>query len=145
MAQGALVIGHGAASAAGCIRTIAQPGHRIRRLQRLRQSEVQHLHDAIGSQLDVGGLQVAVDDALLVRGFEGFGDLLGDGERFINRNRTLGDAIRQRRPLDQFHHQRDGARALFEAVNLRDVGMVQGGEDFSLALKPRESFRVAGD
>ena len=36
-------------------------------------------------------------------------------------------------------------RALFETVNLRDVRMVQGGEDYSLALKPRESFRDARD
>ena len=86
-----------------------------------------------------------MDDPLLVRGFEGLGNLLRDGERLIHRDSALGNAVGQRRSLDQFHHERDGARALFEAVNLRDVRMVQGGEDFSLALKPRESVRVAGD
>ena len=33
----------------------------------LAEAEVEHLHDAVGRDLDVGGLQVAVDDALLVR------------------------------------------------------------------------------
>ena len=46
------------------------------RLQRLRQTEVEHLHRAVGADLDVGRLQIAMDDALLVRGFERLGDLL---------------------------------------------------------------------
>ena len=36
-----------------------------------------------------------MDDALLMRCFEGFGDLLGDGEGFIERDRTLFDPICQ--------------------------------------------------
>ena len=51
---------------------------RPRRLERFRQTEVQHLHGAIGAQLDVGGLQVAMNDAALVGGFEGVGDLPRD-------------------------------------------------------------------
>ena len=82
---------------------------------------------------------------MLVRGFQRFSNLLRDGQRLIHRNGTLSDAVGERRPFDQFHHQRNRARALFETVNLGDVRMVQGGEDFSLSLKPRESFRVAGD
>ena len=46
------------------------------RLHRLCQAEVEHLDGAVGADLDVGGLEVAVDDALLVRGFERLGDLL---------------------------------------------------------------------
>ena len=75
-------------------------------LERLRQTEVQHLHHAVGAHFDVGGLEIAMDDALLVRGFEGFGDLLRDRKRLIDRNRPLRDAVGQRRPLDQLHHQR---------------------------------------
>ena len=73
---------------------VAQRG-RVRQIQvglfpckRLRQSEVQHLHLAVGRDLDVGGLQVAVDDALLMRGFEGFGNLQGQLQGFFNRDRT---------------------------------------------------------
>mgnify|MGYP007111873777 CR=1 FL=1 len=32
-------------------------------------------------------------DALFVRGFEGVGDLAGDGERFVERNRAALDAV----------------------------------------------------
>ena len=73
---------------------IAQRG-RVREIQfglfsgkRLRQSEVQHLHLAVRSDLDVGGLEVAVDDALLMGGFEGFGNLQGQFQGFFNRDRA---------------------------------------------------------
>ena len=42
-------------------------------VHRLRQSEVEHLHFAVRSDLDIGGFQVAMNDAALVRGFQRFG------------------------------------------------------------------------
>ena len=57
--------------------------------ERFRQAEVEHLHGAVVAHLDVGGLQIAMDDALLVRGFERFCDLLRDRERLVERNRVL--------------------------------------------------------
>ena len=56
----------------------------------------------------------------------------------------LRDAIGERRPLDQLHHERDARRRdLFEAVDLRDVRMVQRGEDFGFALEPRQPIGIA--
>ena len=49
-------------------------------LDRLRESEVEDFDDAVRAELDVGGLEVAMDDALVVRGFEGFSDLARDSE-----------------------------------------------------------------
>ena len=49
-----------------------------------------------------------MDDALLVRGFEGVGDLPRDGQRVVHRQRLAGDAFGERLALDQLHHQ--GAR-----------------------------------
>jgi hypothetical protein len=34
-----------------------------------------------------------VDDALLVRGFERFGDLSGEGERLVDGDRPFGEAF----------------------------------------------------
>ena len=34
-----------------------------------------------------------MDDALLVRGFERLGDLPGDGQRFVERDRATRDAL----------------------------------------------------
>ena len=51
---------------------------------------------------------------------------------------------RERRPLDQFHHERGGAAGSFQAVDRGDVRMIQRGEDFGFALKAREPLGVGG-
>ena len=56
--------------------------------QRLRQTEIENLHRAVAGQFDVRGLQIAMDDAALVRVFERLGDLLGDRQRFVKGNRA---------------------------------------------------------
>jgi hypothetical protein len=48
------------------------------RLQRLGEAEVEHLDRAVRPHLDVGGLQIAMDDAGVVCGFERIGDLPRD-------------------------------------------------------------------
>ena len=50
------------------------------RLHDLGQPEVEQLHRAVRPQLDVGGLEIAMDDALLVRRFEADGDLPRDAD-----------------------------------------------------------------
>ena len=46
------------------------------------QTEVEHLDSIVWSQRDVRGLQIAMNDAAIVGGFERFADLLRDGEAF---------------------------------------------------------------
>ena len=53
------------------------------------QAEVEHLHRSVGLDLDVAGLQVAMSDSLLVRGFERVGDLPRNRQRFFERNRAF--------------------------------------------------------
>ena len=77
--------------------------------------------------------------------FEGVGDLLGDGEGFVDGDGPLRDALSQRRPFDQFQHQRTNTLRLFQAVDAGDVGMVQRGEDSGFTLKPGQAFRIIGE
>ena len=58
-------------------------------IERLRQPEVQDLDDAIQPQLDVGRLEVAMDDALLVRGVERAGNLPRNRQSGSEGNRPL--------------------------------------------------------
>jgi len=44
---------------------------------------------AFGIDLDVGGLEVAMDDAAVVRVFEGLGQFARDGEGLIERKGAL--------------------------------------------------------
>ena len=78
----------------------------------------------------------------LVRGFEGLGDLLGDGQGLIYRDGTLRDAVGECRSLDQFHDQRSLALTAFEAVDRRDVGMVERRERLGFAVEAGQAFRV---
>ena len=70
-----------------------------------------------------------------MRRFEGFRDLLRDGQGFIERDRPLLDAVRQRRPLNQFEDQRLDALSLLQPVDAPDVGVVQRGKNFCLTLE----------
>ena len=54
-----------------------------------------------------------MNDARFVCGFEGFSDLLGDGQRLVQRNWSAFDPIRQRWSLDEFENQRLGITRVF--------------------------------
>jgi hypothetical protein len=113
------------------------------RLDRLRQAEVQDLHGAIGTDLHVGRLQIAMNDRLLVRRFEGFGNLARDGQRLVERDRAARQPLRQILALDEFHHEGLDALGVLQTVDSRDVRMIQRRDDFRFALEPRHSFRVS--
>ena len=109
---------------------------------RHRQSKVEHSHRAGGGELDVGRLEIAVNDAFLVRGLERLGDLTRDLERCAERQRAARETLRQRRAVDELHHDGVHARCDFESVNRRDVRMVQSGEHASFALQAHDALRI---
>ena len=63
---------------------------------------------------------------------------LAIAQRLLQRHRALRDALRQRRPFHQFHHQ----RALFHAVDRRDVGMIQRRQHLRLAREARHAVGI---
>ena len=54
------------------------------RFHRLRQPEITHLPGAIFADFDIRRLQITMNDALLVSGFEGFSDLRANRQRFVD-------------------------------------------------------------
>ena len=66
-----------------------------------------------------------MDDSLLVRRFKRLGDLLRDRQRLVDGNGPLRDPIGERRAFDQLHDQRVRAVGILEAMDLRDVGMIE--------------------
>ena len=66
----------------------------------------------------------------------------GDGQRLVERQRPLRDPIGERRPLDQLQHQRRGAARLLEAVDRRDVRVVERRQHLGLALEARQAIGV---
>ena len=77
-----------AASVGECDRLGAEPS-RPSGAYGAREAEVEHLGLAVGRELDVGGLEVAVHDALLVRRAEAVRHLARDLERLGDRQRTF--------------------------------------------------------
>ena len=81
---------------------------------------------------------------MLVGRFQPFGDLSRDGQRLLERHRSLGDAVGKGPSVDQLEDQRPHSVGLFQAMNDGNVGMVHGGKDLGLSLEPAESLRVVG-
>ena len=81
---------------------------------------------------------------------ERVGNLCSNRQRFGNRQARPRapwagrKAVGERRPFDQLHHQRAYgiSRTLLKAVDVRDVGVIERGQHFRLALEPREAIRV---
>ena len=97
------------------------------------QPEVQHL-DASRRQHDVFGLEVAVDDALGMRGFQG----VGHGQRPPAQARAEGFA------LHVLHHQETGIALIADIVERADVRMIERGDGPRLALEALPHGRREG-
>ena len=84
-----------------------------------------------------------MDDRLLVRGVEAFGDLDEKRDGLVDRDRSTGDSIRQRLAFDQLHRQEPLAIGLLEPIERGDVCVIQLREQLRLTLEPIQTFLVA--
>jgi hypothetical protein len=72
----------------------------------LGEAEIQNLHNAVVSDLDVGRFQISMDDALLVRRFECAGDLSRDGKGVAELEPPGStNHLRKRAAGDELHDQ----------------------------------------
>ena len=106
------------------------------------QSKIQHLYAAFGRHLHVGRLQIAMDHAFFVRRFQRLRDLSGNLQRLLDRQRAFGNALGQRLARNQFHHQIIHAAGLLEAMDRRDVGMIQCRQHARFALKAGQPLGI---
>ncbi len=103
----------------------------------LGQPEIQDLDLAFRGDLDVGGLEVAVDDALLVGGFERLGDLPGQVQGLVEPDRTA-----ERLAGRQLQHQERHPFGLLEPVDRGDIGMVQRRQQAGFPLEAGQPLRI---
>jgi hypothetical protein len=108
------------------------------------QAEVQDLHPPVRRHHHVGGLQVAVDDALLVGRGQSVREGRSDRHQALDRHPALGDELVERLPLDELHGQEVDALGLLDGVHGDDAGVVEGGERLRLALEALEPLRARG-
>ncbi len=108
----------------------------------LGQTEVDDLGNGcsvMAFDQDVGGLQVAVDDPLLVGVLHGRADLAEEGEPFRELEPVLVAVVGERDPLDQLHDEKRTTvlgRAGIE--DLGDVGMVHQRQRLAFGLEAGE-------
>ncbi len=83
-----------------------------------------------------------MDDASLVPGFERLRNLARYGERFLDRDGTISDALGQRRSLDELEDECLYPIRFLETVDARDVRMVERRERLGFPLEPRQALVV---
>ena len=84
-----------------------------------------------------------MDDSVIMSGLKTFGDLPGHIERVVDRHPGAGaDQVGEHRPIDQLHHQPRDSRCFLDAVYLRDVLVVQGGDNMGFAFKTGDPLGV---
>ena len=108
----------------------------------LGQAEVEDLHAAFAGEEDVLRLEVAVDDALVVRGREPARDLDRVVDRLARRHRRPVDSRAERFALEQLGDDYGAPSWRADVVDREDVGMVEhpGGARFLLeAAEPSAS------
>ena len=108
----------------------------------LGEAEIEDLDGAVGAELDVRRFQIAMDDAGLVRRFERFGHLFRDRQRLVDGDGAARDALREILALDELHHEGADAGRFFDAVQLRDVRMIERGQRLRFAFEPHETIGV---
>ncbi len=92
---------------------------------------------------DICRLDVAVDDALLMRIGECFAELNDILDRLAQRQPAGGDPIAQRSALNIAHDQEGRAILLADIVDRQDCGVLQPSDRVRFALEARVQLRIA--
>ena len=109
------------------------------------QSEVENLGVAASGHEDVGGLDVAMHDALGVRRIERVGDLNAKVEEGVGFQGPARHAVLEGLAVEQFHDDEALALMLANLVNGADVGMVERGRGAGFAAETLDRLRVLGN
>ncbi len=108
----------------------------------LRQAEIEDLGLAASGDKNIGGLDVAMNDAFCMRGVERVGNLDSEVEHLVECERLLADAMLQRLAFEQFHgDEGDSFAAVIHHINFinrADVGVIQRRGCARFALKSFE-------
>ena len=108
---------------------------RIRRPALLGQTEVEHFGVTALGYENVGGLDIAMNDAFRVGCIQRVGHLDAQRQRSRDIERLAADVLAKRLAVQQLHHQEWMARRLTDVVNRANIGMIQRRSRPRLALE----------
>ncbi len=104
-------------------------------VQRLGQPEVGDLGRAVDLHQDIAGLQVAMDDAQLVRLADAAGQHADHRRGPVRRPGGAVEPGLQAAPFDVLHLVVHAAVAIADVIDLRDVGVMEPGDGLGLRLE----------
>lgn len=108
------------------------------------QAKIDDLQLALRRDDRIGRLEIAVDDAVLVRVRERVGGLQAVAHRQVHRQRAFAQPIAQRAAVDIFHGDEGRAVGVTDLVNRADRRMIQRRGTAGLAHELGLGRRVAG-
>ncbi len=111
--------------------------------QHFGNAEVGDLHPPLLVEQNVLGLDVAVDDAFVVRKLERLADLRDDGQRLLGRKPAGALDLPQIAAVHEFHYEVVQGARLAEVMHRDDVRMVQARQGAGFAVEPLGKARVA--
>ena len=114
-------------------------------LDPLRQAEVEDLDVAVPADEEVLGLQVPMDDALLVRRGETPGNLERVVHGLLRGDRTGVELLAQRLAFEKLHDRVGDALLRSEVEDRQDVRMRERRDRLRLALEPGERVGIGRD
>src|SRR5579863_2393136 len=106
------------------------------------ETEIENFGVAAPGDENVGGLDIAVDDAFRVCGIESFSDLQGDVEEALEFDRLASDDVLESGAIEKFHGDEGAAIFFADVVNGADVGVVESRGGFGFAAETLEGLAV---
>ena len=94
---------------------------------------------------DVGGFDIAMDDALGVSGVESVGNFDGEREKIESFDGLAADAVFQSVAIEKFHGDEGIAVLVVDFVDSADIGVVECGGGFGFAFEAGEGLGVFGE
>ena len=113
-----------------------------RRIQELRETEIENLDHALFCGHDIPGLQIAMDHTGFMGGGQGVGNLSGIAQSFCGRQAAARDHLGQRLARHVLHDKEVETALLDHVVNDDDVGMIQCGECTGFLQKSLPASRI---
>ena len=108
----------------------------------LGQAEIRDLGGAVRGHEHVGGLEVAVDDAGLVRGVDRTSNALAQAGCFGERQQRVADLAGEASPFHVLQGEEGLPVVLADFVDLNDVRMLDAGDGLGLATEADDGVRL---
>src|ERR1700686_5886982 len=94
---------------------------------------------------NVGGLDVAMNYALGMRGIEGIGNLDSEREQGFRVQRFSVDPVAEGLTFQQFHGNKGAAIGFVDLIDGADVWMIESRGSFGFTLKTAKCLRIPGN